>query len=267
MRGYKARPGGRGDEQAMLEGLLNRDGVAPVVVQADPSRVAGGLAVLRGHPDVSVMVMDDGFQHRRLARDFDLVLIDACQPFGFGRVIPRGLLREPLGGLRRADAILITRADQASSQAIERIVARVRAFNADVPVYRCSHAHVGLRSADGGLHSLEELTRRRFFAFAGIGNPEGLEAQLRRLPGELRGRRWLGDHWDYSASDVAGLHDEARACGADLLVTTEKDWVKIARMAGAGLPVWRVELAVRFEGGDEERLLGQIRAQLESRRS
>jgi tetraacyldisaccharide 4'-kinase len=271
MRGYKARPGERGDEQAMLEGLLNRAGEAPVVVRAEPSRHAGGLAVLRAHPDVSVMVMDDGFQHRRLARDFDLVLIDACQPFGFGRVIPRGLLREPLGGLRRADAILITRADQASSEAIERIVARVRAVNADVPVYRCSHAHVGLRSADGVLHSLDELSERRFFAFAGIGNPEGLEAQLRRLPGELCGRRWFGDHWDYGASDLASVQSEARAGGAELLVTTEKDWVKVARGVGAGtaveLPVWRVELAVRFEGEDENRLLGQVRARLESRRS
>jgi tetraacyldisaccharide 4'-kinase len=264
-----ARPGERGDEQAMLEGLLNREGVAPVVVRADPSRHAGGLAVLREHPDVSVMVMDDGFQHRRLARDFDLVLVDACQPFGYGRVIPRGLLREPLVGLRRADAILITRADQASAEAIERIVARVRGVNADVPVYRCSHAHVGLRSADGVLHSLEELAGRRFFAFAGIGNPEGLEAQLRRLSGELCGRRWFGDHWDYGAGDVSGVQGEARVCGAELLVTTEKDWVKVARVMSPAmdLPVWRVELAVRFEGDDEERLLGQIRARLESRRS
>jgi tetraacyldisaccharide 4'-kinase len=269
MRGYKARPGERGDEQAMLEGLLNRDGVAPVVVQADPSRHAGGLAVLRGHPDVSLFVMDDGFQHRRLARDFDLVLVDACQPFGYGRVIPRGLLREPLVGLRRADAILITRADQAGSEAIELIVAKIRAVNAGAPVYRCSHAHVGLRSADGVLHALDELAGRRFFAFAGIGNPEGFEAQLRRLPGELCGRRWFGDHWDYNAGDLAGAQREAGACGAELLVTTEKDWVKVARVVGPAvdLPVWRVELAVQFEREDENRLLGQIREQLESRRS
>jgi tetraacyldisaccharide 4'-kinase len=271
MRGYKARQGERGDEQAMLEGLLNREGVAPVVVQADPNRHAGGLAVLRAHPDVSVMVMDDGFQHRRLARDFDLVLIDACQPFGFGRVIPRGLLREPLGGLRRADAILIMRADQASPEAIEGIVARVRRHNPGAPVYRCSHAHVGLRSADGVLHPLDELAGRRFFAFAGIGNPEGFGAQLGRFPGELRGRRWFGDHWDYRARDVRGVQSEARACGAELLVTTEKDWVKVARVMGAdetgGVPVWRVELAVRFEGEDESRLLGQIRSRSEARRS
>jgi tetraacyldisaccharide 4'-kinase len=267
MRGYRAMPGERGDEQAMLESLLPGD----VVVHAEPKRYEGGLAVLAAHPEVDRFVMDDGFQHRRLARDFDLVLVDACEPFGFGRVIPRGLLREPLGGLRRADAILITRADQATAEAIERIVARVRTVKPDVPLYRCSHAHVGLRSADGGLHSLEELAGRRFFAFAGIGNPEGFEAQLRRLPGDLCGRRWLGDHWDYSATDVAGLRDEARACGAELLVTTEKDWVKVARMIGVGadgeLPVWRVELAVRFEADDEERLLGQIRARLKARRS
>src|SRR4051812_22379030 len=103
MRGYKAAAGERGDEAAMLEGMLNRSGVQNVVVHAQADRVAGGLGVLRDHPDVSVFVLDDGFQHRRLARDFDLVLVDACEPLGYGRVFPRGLLREPACGLGRAD--------------------------------------------------------------------------------------------------------------------------------------------------------------------
>jgi len=267
MRGYKAEPGERGDEQAMLEDLLNRDGLTPVVVRADPSRYAGGQAVIREHADVAVMVMDDGFQHRRLARDFDLVLIDACEPFGYGRVIPRGMLREPLTGLRRADAVLVTRANQVDAGDVQRIVARVREIHPAAPVYRCSHAHVGLRSADGGLHSLEELSGQRFYAFAGIGNPSGLEKQLRQLSGELVGREWFPDHWGYAPRDLQRVRTSAQAAGAAVIVTTEKDWVKVADLVGAaeGIPVWRLELTVQFEDGDEGKLFEQILACVRAR--
>ena len=225
--------------------------------------------MIREHPDVAVMVMDDGFQHRRLARDFDLVLIDACEPFGYGRVIPRGMLREPLTGLRRADAVLVTRANQVDAGEVERIVARLREIHTAAPVYRCSHAHVGLRSPDGALHSLEELSGQQFYAFAGIGNPEGLEKQLRQLPGELAEREWFPDHWGYAPRDLQRVRASAHAAGAGLIVTTEKDWVKVADLVGAaeGMPVWRLELAVQFEQGDEEKLFEQILSCVRARRS
>ena len=133
-----------------------------------------------------VFVLDDGFQHRRLARDFDLVLIDASQPFGFGRVMPRGLLREPLAGLARADAVLITRADQGDADAL---AARGGALNRRAPVYRSTHAHVGFRRAAGALLPVEALAGKRYFAFAGIRNPRGFGEQLRRAGG------WSGHSW------------------------------------------------------------------------
>jgi tetraacyldisaccharide 4'-kinase len=204
--------------------------------------------------------LDDGFQHRRLARDFDLVLVDACAPFGFGHVIPRGLLREPLVGLRRADAILITRADQGDAAEVERTVRR---FNPTAPVYRCAHAHVGLRRADGSIAPIDELADRRFFAFAGIGNPDGLRRQLERAAkGGLAGTAWFGDHWDYTRADLDDVMSKARTAGAKILVTTEKDWVKIKRLVReADLPVARLELAVKFENPEDERqLLERIEA-------
>lgn len=269
MRGYKAEPGERGDEQAMLEDLLNRDGITPVIVRAEPSRHTGGQAVIREHPDIAMLVMDDGFQHRRLARDFDLVLIDACEPFGYGRVIPRGMLREPLVGLQRADAVLVTRANQVDAGEVERIMARVREIHPAAPVYRCSHAHVGLRSPEGAPHSLEELSGLRFYAFAGIGNPEGLEKQLRQLPGGFAGREWFPDHWGYAPRDLERVRAAAQAAGAGLILTTEKDWVKVADLIGAaqGMPIWRLELAVQFADGDEDKLFDQILACVQSRRS
>jgi tetraacyldisaccharide 4'-kinase len=264
MRGYKARPGQRGDEQAMLEGLLNGTGTKPVIVHADPRRYAGGVAVLTAHPAVDVFVMDDGFQHRRLARDFVLVLVDACQPFGFGHVLPRGLLREPRCELKRASAVLITRADQGDADAVGR---EVRRHNETAPIYRCTHAHVGLRTAAGELLPTENLAGRKFFAFAGVGNPEGFGRQLAGMPGTLVGTRWFADHWAYSPADLRAVVAAAKIAGAEWLVTTEKDWVKIAPFAAdAGLPVLRVELAVRFEGDDEARLFAQVLAALNGAR-
>lgn len=255
MRGYGARNGERGDEQAMLEGLLNQGGSSPaVIVRAEADRYAGGVAVLAARADVSVFVMDDGFQHRRLGRDFDLVLLDASEPFGFGRVLPRGLLREPLGGLRRADAVLVTRADQGD---VEAIVRRVREFNAVAPVLRCMHAHVGFRSSEDVRHRADALSGMRVFLFAGIGNPAGFGRQYPRHAGHL----WFGDHWDYGREDLERIQAEAKRAGAEVIVTTEKDWVKIAPLVevGVGIPIWRAELAVRFAGEDEPKLLELIR--------
>lgn len=284
MRGYKARPGQPGDEQAMLEELLARDAAATaaslsttspaiagmlspmaprptVVVEANASRYIGGLAALQRDPAIDVFILDDGFQHRRLRRDFDLVLIDAVNPWGHGYVLPRGLLREPLSGLQRAGAILITRCDQAEPDAIDAILQAVRRHNPTAPTFQCSHVLAGLRSADDQPASLASLADRRFFAFAGIGHPEALERQLSRLPGVFVGHRWFPDHWDYAQDDVETMLDDARAAGADLVLTTEKDWVKIRGWATdqTDPAVARLELTLEFAAEDEQKLLEILR--------
>jgi tetraacyldisaccharide 4'-kinase len=113
---------------------------------------------------------------------------------------------------------------------------------------------------------MQALAGRRFFAFAGIGNPYGFEKQLQAVGGEMVGRRWLADHWDYSHHDIARINEEARRAGAESLVTSEKDWVKVARVVDerTSLPIWRVEMAVRFLGDDERKLFELIRARLRS---
>jgi tetraacyldisaccharide 4'-kinase len=261
IRGYRATPEDFGDEETMLNSLMNQGGRPEVFVQAQPDRFAGGSELLAEHPEVSLFVMDDGFQHRRLARDFDLVLIDACRPFGFDRVLPAGLLREPLEGLRRADAILITRSDQGGD--IDAIVQRVREHNPAAPVFRCAHKHVGLRSREDVLHQPDALRCMKVFLFAGIGNPEGFARQFPKRVGQ----HWFGDHWWYRTDDLSQLVREAEAAGADLMVTTEKDWVKIAPLYQEfTFPVWRAELAIQFEGEDEAKLFEQIRERVKSRR-
>src|SRR5687768_1490731 len=114
-RGYKSKPGTLGDEQLMLDRALNGPAERHrVTLVAHPDRLRGAREALRLRPDTDVFLLDDGFQHRRAGRDLDVVLVSATNPFGYGRVLPRGMLREPLGGLRRAGAFVITHADQAT---------------------------------------------------------------------------------------------------------------------------------------------------------
>jgi tetraacyldisaccharide 4'-kinase len=252
MRGYRAeKTGGTSDEQRMLQNYLG----PRATVIAHPNRVLAAVAALKRLPQVDVFILDDGFQHRRVRRDFDLLLVNAADPFGFGHVLPRGLLREPRGGMKRADAILVTRDDPAHPAPIE----------ATVPVLRAAHTHAGLRRAGAattgtpGL-SMDELGKRKFFAFSGIANPQGLRGQLEHCGETFAGFYAFGDHHAYTDADVAALREQAAARGAEVLVTTEKDWVKIASLPSAmiGLPILRLDLAIRFFDGDDARLLELI---------
>lgn len=266
-RGYKAgAPGELGDEQRMLASLLaDEPANPPVIVRADPSRARAGQAVLREHPAVDVFLLDDGFQHRQLARDFDLVLVNAVEPFGFGRVMPRGLLREPLAGLRRADAFLLTRVDQVVPARIDGVREVLCRHNPDAPIYQSVHAHSGFRAAAGSteLFSVKALRGRRWFAFCGIAGPESFVKQLDQVGGTRVGLRAFADHHAYTKTEVRCLRAEAAAAGADVLVTTEKDWVKLAALPGAGetgigLPIWRVDVRIAFHGDDEAALIQRV---------
>ena len=261
-RGYGAPAGGLGDELTMLERQLNGTSAAKVWLRDGPDRFATGKRLLHEHPEIDVILLDDGFQHRRLARDLNIVLISAVEPFGFGHVIPRGLLREPLSGLRRANAIVLTHADQLGSEALSAIEKQVRRQNAAAPIYQAIHRPVGLKSRDGAQHPVDELSQRRFFAFCGIANPQVLQRDLSQFPASFVGGHWFGDHHHYTSRDLKRIADAARGCGAELLVTTAKDWVKVEPIADSsnGLPIWAIDVRIQFRGDDEDRLFGQVRA-------
>ncbi|HVT88900.1 MAG TPA: tetraacyldisaccharide 4'-kinase [Tepidisphaeraceae bacterium] len=249
LRGYRG-----GDEQRMLQSQ-----VPSLIVQANPSRVEGVRQVLGKQPQVDLFVMDDGFQHRKLARDFDLVLIDATNPFGFERVLPRGLLREPLDGLSRATAFLITRSDMADGSDIE---STLRKYNPQAPIYRSRHVQTGLRSSGGSTMSLSDLRDRRVMTFCGIASPANFEKQLAATGANLVAREVFSDHHLYNHQDLANLLNRAQSTGAEFIVTTEKDWVKIQPLGDD--EIWRVELRIEFVGDDEARLLDQIKTVIES---
>jgi tetraacyldisaccharide 4'-kinase len=263
-RGYKSAKGNGGDEQLMLQRTLNIAGETPIEVLVNPNRVRAAAAALQRDPGIDVFILDDGFQHRAAGRNLNLLMISAPEPFGFGHVLPRGLLREPLGGIGRADAIVLTHSDQVSPQALAEIEQTIHRYAPSAPTYRAIHAHVGLLHGDQSPQRLpiDMLRQTPFFAFAGIGDPVRFEQQLSQWGEACRGKRWFADHHAYTTADLAALRRTAADAGAQVLVTTEKDWAKLASLDGVGgkMPLWRIELAMRFVSEDETRLWQQIAA-------
>lgn len=247
-RGYGARRGERSDEAAELAVVLPR-----VSHVANPDRFAAATAAARA--GARSIVLDDGFQHRRLGRDIDIIAVDATDPYGCGRLFPRGLLREPLSGLARADAVVLTRAQLVD----ERRRAEIRATlsracdGAMPPVWaEAIHRPVALRTATGASLPLDRLRSARIAAFAGIGNPAAFAESLRRLGSAPIAFRAFPDHHAYSDDELRGLAGWARERGADLVATTLKDLVKVRRDDLDGLPLVAVEIAIDIlRGGDE----------------
>lgn len=236
MRGYKARPGQKGDEQRLLEQLLGPD--VPVV--AKPDRAAAAERVVAERPETDVFVLDDGFQHRRLGRVFDLVLVDASNPFGHGHVLPRGLLREPISGLSRASAVLITRCGPSSDlPAIEAIVRQ----HTQAPLFRSSFriAFETPAGADANVNGEACLVA------CGIGNPAAFVDDVKAAGADVGEVMAFADHHDYTPRDVERI--AAKANGRTVVVTG-KDWVKLRDLWSADVPVRIATQAVDVQDGE-----------------
>ena len=225
IRGYKAAAG-VSDEARVLEGLCNPSGQAvQVSLIVNPDRLAGARQAVAGGADVCVL--DDGFQHRRLWRDLDMIALDATCPFGHEAVLPRGLLREPLTGLRRAGLIVITRCEQVSPDALQAIRRRLTDLAPQALVAESVMRPVGLLGPAGQSDPPAALHGKRVWAFCGLGNPAAFYATLRSLGADLAGQTTFDDHHAYTPRDLQRLASQARAAGAELLLTSAKDAVKL----------------------------------------
>ncbi|NOZ78640.1 MAG: tetraacyldisaccharide 4'-kinase [Acidobacteria bacterium] len=213
----------------------------PVVVDAD--RVRGGREAIRRGADI--VILDDGFQHLRLARDLDIVLVDAGDPWGGGHLPPLGRLREPTSALARAGAVIVTKLDT-NGPAFERISATLRHHARGVPVFAARLAPVRW-TTPAGERPPREIAGRRVFAFAGIGRPEGFVETLERLGAVIAGTRWFTDHHVYTSEDAGRILDEAGRLDA-VPVTTAKDAVKAPSRIGAW--VLDVEMTPADDGWD-----------------
>lgn len=201
-----------------------------------------------------ILVLDDGFQHRRLARSLDLVLVDATNPWGHGNLFPRGLLREPLSSLRRADAVILTRTDLVDPASLKAIRQRIERVAPGVPIFESIHAPRCLVNAEAQTKSIAEIPRISA-AFCGLGNPEAFRETLRRLDREPTSWRTFPDHHSYTRQDVEELERWGEeAPGDGIVLTTQKDLVKLRLATLGGRPLWALRVGLELTvGGDQLR--------------
>jgi tetraacyldisaccharide 4'-kinase len=239
-------PAGHSGDEAQL---FIRSGLAPVGIGAD--RFESGTRLLREF-EIGALVLDDGFQHGKLARDVDIVLLDALEPFGGDDVFPLGRLREPLAGLARADLILITRCE--SSDLAEPIERAVRQWNMRAPVFRASVEPRAWVETGAGKRFAAAPPFHRAGAFCGLGNPATFRRTLEGLGIEVVDWTEFEDHHRYRPRELRHLAHHAAAQGATALVTTAKDAVNLCEASGelaAPLAFYWLEIGMRIEREEE----------------
>jgi tetraacyldisaccharide 4'-kinase len=242
-RGYGSEAG-RNDEAMVLE-----ENLPDVPHLQGRDRVALAATAVE-ELEAELLVLDDGFQHRRLHRDLDVVLIDATCPPHRDWVFPRGTLREPASGLHRAGAIVLTRCDQVEPGRVDEIRAWLAARFPTKPVATTEHAPVELI----GGRSLEDLRGAKVMAFCGIGNPPAFRRTLEALGATVTAFRPFPDHHAYTKADVDDLRAWGAAQDAVAVATTQKDWVKLRVPELGGRPLWAVRIGMAFRDGERELL-------------
>jgi tetraacyldisaccharide 4'-kinase len=244
-RGYGSEHGPN-DEALVLEENLD-----DVPHYQGPDRVALAESAIE-ESESEVLVLDDGFQHRRLARDLDLVLLDATDPWGHGRLFPRGLLREPPRSLRRAGAVVLTRCDQVDDGPRRRLRDEAARLAPGVPVAETTHRPTALVNAERETTGLRLLAERPVAAFCGIGNPEAFRRTLAGMGAEPVAFRTFPDHHAYARADVEELRAWASRQATDCaVVTTQKDLVKLRLSQLSGRPLWALRISLHFEAGQD----------------
>ncbi len=206
-------------QQCGDEPFLMAERLKNVWIVKDHNRYRGGL--ISGERDI--YILDDGFQHWRLHRDIDIVIIDATDPFGRRRLLPLGRLREPVEEIKRATIILINRTDKKNPV----LEAEIRRYNKEAPIFYSTYTPEALVKPDGTTVSIETLVGKEVFAFSGIGNPSQFIKLLESLGLIVTGSLSFRDHHIYTERDIRRIETQARKKGTEILITTEKDLLKL----------------------------------------
>jgi len=244
-RGYGAEQGGANDEALELEQRL-----PDVPHLENPDRVEAARVAVE-ELEMEALVLDDAFQHRRIARDVDVVLLDALEPVGFEHVFPRGMLREPVRALRRADVVVLTRADAIAPPQREAIRRRVARHAARAGWAEAVHRPCALVTHVGEAAPLESLRDRPVAAFCGLGNPAGFQRTLADCGYRVAGFRTFPDHHRYTRADVESLAAWVEGLGADAAVCTQKDLVKLRVERLGARPLWALSIEIDFLAGQD----------------
>ena len=237
---------GRNDEAIEMEHRLPD---VPHLQDADRFRMAS-IAV--EELESQVIVLDDGFQHRKLHRDLDFVLIDATNPFGFGRLLPRGLLREPKSSLSRADLVVITRANLVSAQTVQEIESQIRQHSQNVPIAKTQTVFTKLLQSSGAEIGFSDLGNQPVFVFCGIGNPDNFKDSLEAIGINVCGTLPFPDHHEFQREDLQLIGEKAKQLNASAILCTHKDHVKVAVDRVAGIPLYAALIDVEFCDGEDK---------------
>ncbi len=246
-----------GDEPYML--ARNLPGV---IVLVDKNRVKAGAYAIKKY-GCDTLVLDDGFQYLPLKGRLNLLLVDKTNPFGNGHLLPRGILREPIKHLRRASYVFLTKSNGQRDPELEQLIEE---HNPGVDIIECAHRPQYLQrfgvpaDAPAAREPLSFLKGRRVFAFSGIATPESFEKFLRDLGALLVGRERFLDHYRFEPEDLTQLSAQAQGNGAECLVTTEKDAVRISSQASFPLPLYylRLEIEILRGAADFDEAVGRI---------
>ncbi len=254
-RGYKASNSGKYRQNDEAKELALRLPNVPHFQGADRFQTASKL--LQTCPETNVLILDDAFQHRRIVRDLNIVLLDALDPFGLNHLFPRGYLREPLCGLRRADVILLSRANLISIEMRNSIREQVQQYNRTASWGEIAHQFGRVLGPQHEFQIFSEWydkvkNKARFIAFCGLGNPEGFRKSLVQEGIEPLCFIAFPDHHRYTEQDKVRLLQKKEELGATGFLTTMKDRVKLSNDNLNGFPLYTLETNIVFLSGETE---------------
>jgi tetraacyldisaccharide 4'-kinase len=253
-RGYRGTAGSSDEVELMRSRLQNR-----VIFGVGKNRFAEGQRI-ESHQAIDIFLLDDGFQHLQVARDLDIVLMDASRPMA-QPLLPAGPMRETLSALTRAGIIIFTRTENTAGakEAIQRL--------SNLPVFAASTRLLDFRrlGSEGSFQTIADLGSGPFFAFCGIGNPEAFERDLQRWGIIPAGHMFFADHHRYTLEDVQAIERAATSAGAKSLLTTEKDFWNLKDVHFSALPVFVSVIDLDITG--ETEFVAAINGALQARGS
>lgn len=234
--------------QAGDEGYLLAKRLENIPVLKEKRRyLAVSHAYSRFRPDV--IILDDAFQHWALKRDLDIVLLDAERPFSNGHLLPRGKLREPISALARADTIVLTKINE--NKIVEELKVYLKERFHNTPIFIADYVLESLVSIDGTFYPLNYLKDEPVLTFCAISKPEGFKHTCSRLGVKIKEFMVYPDHYYYGLDDLAFLQKKAKSSKANLLLTTEKDAVKIrnqkSEIRNQSLPIFYPRISVEIK--------------------